>query len=51
MTAVGIAADPATGGHWIAKSDSGVNAVNAPWRGSLRGQILAGQSVTGIAGE
>jgi peptidoglycan/xylan/chitin deacetylase (PgdA/CDA1 family) len=51
VTAVGIAADPATGGYWIAKSDGGVDAFNAPWYGSLAWHVPAGQSVTGIAAE
>ena len=42
--------NPATGGYWIVKSDGGVDAFNAPWHGSIRGQIPAGQAVTGIAG-
>jgi hypothetical protein len=51
VTAVGIAADPATGGYWIAKSNGGVNNYHAPWYGSLAGNVLAGTTVTGIAGE
>ena len=50
MTAVALAADRVTGGYWILKSDGGVDAFHAPWSGSLRGQLPAGQSVTGIAG-
>jgi hypothetical protein len=51
VTGTGIAANPVTGGYWILKSNGGVDAFNAPWRGSLGGQVPAGQSVTGIAGE
>lgn len=50
VTATGIAADPATGGYWIVKSDSTVDAFAAPWYGSLAWHVPAGQSVTGIAG-
>jgi peptidoglycan/xylan/chitin deacetylase (PgdA/CDA1 family) len=50
VTAVGITADPATGGYWILKSNGGVNEFNAPWYGSMGNQLPAGQSVTGIAG-
>jgi hypothetical protein len=45
VTATGIAADPATGGYWILKSDGGVDSFHAPWSGSMRGH-----DVTGIAG-
>ena len=51
VSAVGLAADPATGGYWILKSDGGVANFNAPWYGSLRGKIPAGSAVTAIAGE
>jgi hypothetical protein len=51
VRAAGLAADPATGGYWILKSDGGVDAFSAPWYGSMRGQLPAGQAVTGIAGE
>ena len=51
MTATGFAADPATGGYWIVKSNGGVDAFGAPWHGSLAWHVPAGQSVTGIAGE
>jgi hypothetical protein len=51
MRAVGLAADPATGGYWILRSDGGVDAFSAPWYGSMAGQIPAGQAVTGITGE
>jgi hypothetical protein len=51
VTAAGIAADLKTGGYWIGKSNSGVDAFAAPWYGSLAGHVPAGQSVTGIAGE
>jgi hypothetical protein len=46
VKAVGLAADPATGGYWILRSDGGVGSYNAPWYGSM-----AGQTVTGITGE
>lgn len=49
VTAVGLAADPATGGYWILKSNGGVGAYDAPWRGSLAGKLPRGESVTGIA--
>ena len=47
QTAVGLAADPATGGYWILKSNGGVANYNAPWYGSTAGLY----SVTAIAGE
>jgi MFS family permease len=34
---------------WILKSDGGVDNFGAPWYGSLRGAIPAGQTVTGLA--
>jgi peptidoglycan/xylan/chitin deacetylase (PgdA/CDA1 family) len=40
VTAVALAADPATGGYWILKSDGGVNNYHAPFYGSLRGVLL-----------
>ena len=49
LRAVGIAADRATGGYWILKSNGGVANYNAPWYGSLNGKVPAGQAVTGIA--
>jgi peptidoglycan/xylan/chitin deacetylase (PgdA/CDA1 family) len=49
VTAVGLAADPATGGYWILKSNGGVAAYDAPWHGSLAGRLPRGESVTGIA--
>ncbi len=49
VTAVGIAADRATGGYWILKSNGGVNDFNAPWSGSLAGQLPPGVRVTGFA--
>jgi hypothetical protein len=51
VTAAGIAADPATGGYWILKSNGGVNEFNAPWYGSLSNKVPAGTTVTGIVGE
>ena len=49
VTAVGLAADPATGGYWILKSNGGVSNYDAPWRGSLGGKLVRGETVTGIA--
>jgi hypothetical protein len=51
VTPVGVAADPATGGYWILKSNGGVANFNAPWHGSLTGKLAAGQTVTAIAGQ
>ena len=51
MSAVGLAADPITAGYWIRKSNGVVDNFNAPWYGSMRGQVPAGQAVTGIAAE
>ena len=50
MRAVGLAADPATGGCWILQSTGGVDGFHAPWRGSLYGKIPARATVTAIAG-
>ncbi len=49
LTAVGLAADPVTGGYWILKSTGGVDGFHAPWRGSLTGRIPAGATITAIA--
>jgi peptidoglycan/xylan/chitin deacetylase (PgdA/CDA1 family) len=49
VTAVGIAADPATGGYWILKSTGGVDNFHAPWRGSVAGKMRAGAPVMAIA--
>jgi peptidoglycan/xylan/chitin deacetylase (PgdA/CDA1 family) len=46
---VGIAADRATFGYWILKSNGGVDNFHAPWHGSLAGRVLRGAAVTGIA--
>ena len=51
VTAVGIAADRATGGYWMLKSNGGVNEFNAPWYGSLAKEVPVGTTVIGIAGE
>ncbi len=51
LTAVGLAADPATGGYWVLKSNGGVDNHHAPWYGSLNGGIPAGQTDTAIASE
>ena len=50
LRAVGLAADPVTGGYWILKSNGGVDAFHAPWSGSLRCSLPSGLTVTGIAG-
>jgi peptidoglycan/xylan/chitin deacetylase (PgdA/CDA1 family) len=49
VRAVGLAADPATGGYWILKSNGGLDNFHAPWHGSLHGKIPAGATVTAIA--
>ena len=49
IRAVGIAADPVTGGYWILKSNGGVDSFHVPWRGSLAGRVPRGTSVIGIA--
>jgi len=36
--------------YWILKSNGGVAPYRAPWRGSLTGKLLDGESVTGIVG-
>ena len=46
-TAIGVAADRATGGYWILKSNGGVANFHAPWHGSLEGHV--GSVVTAIA--
>ncbi len=51
MTPAGLAADSATGGYWILKSNGSVDSFNAPWYGSLNGKLAAGQAVTAIAGQ
>ena len=51
MTPVGLAADPATGGYWILKSNGGIDGFGAPWHGSLHGTLAPGTAVTGIAGQ
>ena len=51
VTAVGLAADPATGGYWILKSNGGVDGFNAPWYGSLANHVPAGITVTAIVSE
>jgi hypothetical protein len=47
-TVVGIAADPVTGGYWLATSDGHVIAVRAPFYGSAAGLALD-QPIVGIA--
>lgn len=49
VRAVAIAADPATGGYWVLKSNGGVKNFNALWSGSLAGRLPAGVKVTAIA--
>ena len=49
VRAIGIAADPATGGYWILRSTGGVDSFHAPWHGSLAGRIPHGTAVTAIA--
>ena len=39
MTPAGLAADPATGGYWILKSNGGVDKFPCPWHGSLTGNL------------
>lgn len=48
-TAIGVAADSATGGYWILKSNGGVANFHAPWHGSLEGKVRPGSVVTAIA--
>jgi peptidoglycan/xylan/chitin deacetylase (PgdA/CDA1 family) len=48
-TAVALAADPATGGYWIADSNGSVAGFHAGLRGSLKGHVPPGYSVTAIA--
>lgn len=49
VTAVALAADPASGGYWIVTSDGAVRSYHAPWRGSLRGKIPPGSVITAMA--
>ena len=49
VTAVGLAANPATGGYWILESDGGVAQYHAPWYGSVRHDGLTWLTVTGMA--
>lgn len=51
VSTIALAADPATGGYWILKSDGGVDSFHAPCYGSLNGKLAAGQAVTAIAGQ
>jgi peptidoglycan/xylan/chitin deacetylase (PgdA/CDA1 family) len=51
VTAVGLAANPATGGYWILTSDGGVAQYHAPWYGSVKHDGLRGLTVTAISGE
>ena len=48
VTAIGLTADPVTGGYWILRSTGGVDNFNAPWYGSLAGQVPADRAVTAI---
>jgi peptidoglycan-N-acetylglucosamine deacetylase len=49
VRAVAMAANPATGGYWVLKSDGGVDAIHAPWLGSVRRTVAAGNAATAIA--
>jgi peptidoglycan/xylan/chitin deacetylase (PgdA/CDA1 family) len=49
VTAVGLAADPASGGYWILTSTGRVDPFGAPELGSLIGKIPPGAVVTAIA--
>ena len=49
VMAVGLAADPATGGYWILDSDGEVHGFHAPLHGSMAGIIPLGSTVTAIA--
>ena len=49
VRAVGLAADPATGGYWILKSTGAISAFRAPWRGSLASKVPAGSALTALA--
>jgi hypothetical protein len=51
VKAVGLAADPATGGYWILTSAGAVKAFGAPWHGSLYGRTPTGRWVVSMAGE
>jgi hypothetical protein len=51
VTAVGLAANPATGGYWFLTSDGGVDPYNAPWYGSVKHDGLTGLTVTAITGQ
>jgi peptidoglycan/xylan/chitin deacetylase (PgdA/CDA1 family) len=46
--AVGLAADPVTGGYWILTSVGGVWPYHAPWYGSATGKLGSGQRATAI---
>jgi len=46
---VAMANDPVTGGYWLAASDGGIFAFDAPFLGSLGGTKL-GHPIVGIAG-
>lgn len=49
VRAVGLAADPVTGGYWILTSTGTVNGYHAPASGSLKGKIPTGATVAAIA--
>jgi len=51
VTAVGLTADPATGGYWIGLSTGRISGFHAPGSGGLAGKIPAGAVVTGIAAD
>jgi len=42
---VGMAPDPATGGYWLVAADGGVFSYNAPFLGSVPGQLGPGRSL------
>ena len=49
VTAIGMAADPATGGYWILRSNGGVDGLSAPWLGSVNGTLAPGNTAMAIA--
>lgn len=51
LRGTGLAADRATGGYWVLKSNGGVDNNNAPWHGPLNGNIPAGETVAAPASE
>jgi peptidoglycan/xylan/chitin deacetylase (PgdA/CDA1 family) len=49
VAAVGLAADPGTGGYWLLASNGAVTAYHAPALGSAAGKLPAGVTATAIA--